>query len=281
MRRSLSAASVFSAKVFDGKKTAMTPAARERLRVRIPLLVTSAAAWLLLLVEHHGVALVDHCAAPIEKAALLSLKGFIAGNPLTSPVGGWALMIAAMMAPLLRAPLSHVRDRSLATRRARATLSFATAYLTVWMAAGGMLVVMATAIQALSPNSYLVLLLGANAAIVWQFTPLKQRCLNRCHVQVEIGAFGTAADTRIFHSGLQHGMWCVGSCWLLMLMPLLLPQRHLTTMAVVGLWMYAERLESPTIPRWRWRAPGKALRMVIAQARIQLVRSRKPILNGI
>ena len=49
---------------------------------------------------------------------------------------GWALMLAAMMLPVVAAPLRHVRDRSFARRRSRATLLFILGYFAVWMAAG-------------------------------------------------------------------------------------------------------------------------------------------------
>jgi len=38
----------------------------------------------------------------------------------------------------------------------------------------------------------------------------------------------------------------------------------------LSLFVFAERLESPAPLRWSWRGPGKALRIVAAQARIRL-----------
>jgi len=46
-----------------------------------------------------------------------------------------ALMIAAMMLPLIIAPLRHVRDRSFARQRARATILFVAGYGVMWMIA--------------------------------------------------------------------------------------------------------------------------------------------------
>ena len=55
----------------------------------------------------------------------------------------WALMFAAMMPPLVIAPLRHIRDRSFAKRRARAMLLFVAGYAGVWLAAGVVLEAMA------------------------------------------------------------------------------------------------------------------------------------------
>src|SRR4029077_18091748 len=55
---------------------------------------------------------------------------------LNSPVqlaSGWALMVAAMMSPLLVAPIRHIRERSVARRRTRAVLLFAAGYGLMWM----------------------------------------------------------------------------------------------------------------------------------------------------
>ena len=79
--------------------------------------------------------------------------------------------------------------------------------------------------------------------------------------------------------GITHAVWCVGSCWALMLLPLLVSHGHIAVMAAVALWLAAERLDRPRTPRWRWRwhGPGKAARIVIAQARMRVQHhSNKP-----
>jgi predicted metal-binding membrane protein len=73
-----------------------------------------------------------------------------------------------------------------------------------------------------------------------------------------------------FRFGFTQGMWCAGSCWALMLFPMLLPQGHVTAMAVVTLLIFSERLERPKPLSWRLRGPEMALRILIAQARIRL-----------
>jgi predicted metal-binding membrane protein len=110
-------------------------------------------------------------------------------------------------------------------------------------------------------------------AVVWQCSPLKQRCLNRCHSQAQLAAFGATAYFDALRFGLTHGMWCVGACWALMLLPLLVSAGHGAAMAAVALWLLAERLDTPMPPRWRLRGPAKAVRLAIAQAKMRLQRS--------
>src|SRR5262245_59793308 len=95
----------------------MTAAARERAAVRVPLLIVSAAAWLILI------------GRPTSHAH----------HPEVFSASGWLWMLAAMMAPVLTGPVRYIRDRSLARQRARSILSFVGGYAAVWMGAGAVL----------------------------------------------------------------------------------------------------------------------------------------------
>jgi predicted metal-binding membrane protein len=105
-------------------------------------------------------------------------------------------------------------------------------------------------------------------AVVWQFSPVKQRALNRCHAHPELAAFGAAADVAVLRFGLSHGCWCVVSCWALMLVPMLLPAGHVTAMAIVALLVFSERLDRPAAPAWRLRGCGSMKRMLVARVRL-------------
>jgi predicted metal-binding membrane protein len=253
----------------------MTPAAHERFQVRTPVLIISAAAWTLLVLQPGGMAVAAHhhsLAMPGTKMTS-SAHLLTALNSPASLMTGWALMLAAMMAPLLIAPVRHIRDRSFARRRARAIALFAAGYAAIWMPAGFVLLSVALATQQVTPASSLSLALVIVIALVWQFSPIKQRCLNRCHAHAELAAFGLAADLDALRFGLTHGLWCVGSCWALMLLPLLVARGHLLVMAAVTLWLFSERLDQPKPPTWRFRGPNTVARIVIAQTRLRLQRS--------
>jgi predicted metal-binding membrane protein len=253
----------------------MTAAARERLHVRVPVLCSSAAAWILLVAGPGGTALHAHHSAAMPRAtpSPASLDLLLAHHPPASLALDWALMLVAMMAPLLIAPICHVRNRSFARRRARAIMLFVAGYGPIWMAAGCMLLTLALASRLVAPASSVPAVLATMVALVWQFSPAKQSCLNRCHAHAELAAFAPAADIDALRFGSTHGIWCVGSCWVLMLLPLLVSRGHLAAMAAVALWVFAERLGGPMPPSWRWRVPGKAVRLAVAQSRLRLQRA--------
>jgi predicted metal-binding membrane protein len=245
----------------------MTPAARERAQVRAPVLFVSAAAWMLLALEPGALELHAHHAGMMLR---VSLDLLLAHNPPGTLALGWALMLAAMMGPLIIAPLRHVRDRSFARRRARAIALFVAGYAAVWMAAGLVLTALAMTVRMFAAESLVPLGMASAVALVWQFSPLKQRCLNRGHAHPRLPAFGRAADIGALRFGLTHGVWCAGSCWALMLLPLLVARGHIVAMAAVTLWLSTERLQMPEAPRWRWRLPVVAGRIAVGQARLRL-----------
>jgi predicted metal-binding membrane protein len=194
----------------------------------------------------------------------------LAMNPPSSLMAGWALMLVAMMFPTLIAPIGHIVERSFKHRRAWSVALFILGYAAIWMAAGVVSLSVRLALSLLVPRSLLPAVVVGIAAFVWQCSPIKQRCLNRNHNHRELAAFGFAADLDVLRFGVTHGLWCVGSCWALMLFPMLLPEGHLAAMAAVSLLMISERLEQPHRLSWRLTLRGKLMRILIAQARIRL-----------
>lgn len=111
---------------------------------------------------------------------------------------------------------------------------------------------------------------GVLIAILWQVSPTKQRCLNACHRRPSLAAFGVRAECDVSAFGVTHGLWCIATCWALMLLPLLIAQWHLPVMIAVGLFLFGERFERPAPPRWRLRGPRKAARIVVSRLHIRL-----------
>ncbi|MET0648204.1 MAG: DUF2182 domain-containing protein [Pyrinomonadaceae bacterium] len=245
---------------------------RERARVNTLILLISAMTWMMLLVNPGSIMTLAHCPVTDAGASLVSFQMLLAMNPISSLTAGWALMLVAMMSPTLMAPIHHIRERSFKRRRARSVTLFVIGYAAIWMAAGGVLMAAMLLLSLLAPQSYLPAVVVGSIAFVWQCSPVKQRCLNRGHNHSELAAFGIAADLDALRFGITHGVWCVGSCWALMLFPMLLQQGHFAAMAVVTFVMTGERLEPPGTLSWRLRYPGKLMRMMVAQARIRLHR---------
>ena len=244
----------------------MSAAARERARVQTPLLWCSLAAWvsLPLLPGGHGGLHGQHVAlghaGHVQHAAL--------GESIEPGFAlGWAIMLVAMMLPMLGAPIRHVLARSLAARRARSLALFLLGYGGLWMAVGLVLSGFSRVVHGSSHPAAAALVVFWVS--IWQVCPFKQVCLNRLHGHPALAAFGAAADRDALQFGVVHAFWCAGSCWGLMLLPLLVQQGHLLVMLLCWLWMWGEQLERASAPSWRWRVPSKAARLVLA--RLQLL----------
>jgi predicted metal-binding membrane protein len=230
----------------------------------------SLAAWSFLALAGSDLALPAYCSAAVWAMPLSALVDLALAS--TSPARmafDWSLMVVAMMWPLSIAPLRYVRSRSFARRRRRATLLFLAGYTSAWMVAGVALQVLALVARWAVPTPLAALGVAVAIAALWQVSPTKQWCLNRCHRRPSLAAFGAAADRSAFDFGLTNGMACAGACWALMLLSLVPGQAHLVAMAGVALFVFAERLENPGPLAWRWRGIGKALRLMTAQARIR------------
>jgi predicted metal-binding membrane protein len=139
------------------------------------------------------------------------------------------------------------------------------AYAATWSVGVLILQAVASGVRAAVPWTGAAVAVGLAAAMVWQLSPAKQRCLNRHHAHPPIAAFGRPADIGALRFGCRHALWCFGSCGPLMLLALL--EGGLATMAIVALWIWAESFDKPAVPAWRLRLPRKAVRIVGAASR--------------
>ncbi|RAK64586.1 DUF2182 domain-containing protein [Hymenobacter edaphi] len=254
---------------------------REYARLRNSVLVVSLLAWLVLLRPAAAPVAYGAAAPPVmsycsASPAALALTAPAASSPASwttqltvaqSLFGGWALMLVAMMAPLLIQPIYHIRATSFARRRARSTTLFVAGYGGGWLVGGAFLLALELAAGLWAPESYLPAGLVALVALIWQASPAKQRYLNRCHRHRPLAAFGAEADRDALMMGVEHSRWCVGSCWAAMLLPMLLPHGHFAAMLGISVLMVCERLDPPRTPAWRWRGFGTALRYVSLRLR--------------
>jgi predicted metal-binding membrane protein len=248
----------------------MILSSRERARINIPILLVSVLSWMVLVVNPRSIMTLAHCPITDSGASSASFRMLLTMNPLSSLIAGWAVMLVAMMSPTLIAPIGHIVKRSFKHRRLWSVALFTLGYAAIWLAAGGVLLAVRLMLSLLVPLSFAPAIVVGIVVFVWQCSPFKQRCLNRNHNHRELAAFGFAADLDVLRFGVIHGLWCVGSCWALMLFPMLLPEGHLVAMALVTFLMISERLEQPRRLSWGLRLRGKLMRIVVAQTRIRL-----------
>ncbi len=219
-------------------------------RIRNVALLVTAVAWSVILMQ--PAAAMHHSSMEVP-----------ASGPLVSAVN-WAWMLVAMMTPSLIPPIAYIVSRSFRRRRWRSVALFVVGYTAIWIIAGGVSVVVLSGRAWSSLPWQVTVAATLTIAVAWQCSPVKQRCLNGCHVQPALAAFGTAADRAALEYGIAHGLWCVGSCWALMLVPAVLPWGNLVAMAAVGALICAERLERPRPARWELRSVPRVRRLVAA-----------------
>lgn len=179
--------------------------------------------------------------------------GGLAGADWLAVAQGWGLMLVAMVGPMLIPPLYFVYLGSFSRLRLRLMALCAAGFAAVWAIAATLLAIVALLLPAWLAAPWAPVLVVGALALVWQASPWKKAFLNRCHVHRPLAAFGFAAHRDAAREGVEHGLWCVGSCWLNMLWPMLLPAGHLVGMMAAALLMYCERLDPGAVPRWRLR----------------------------
>jgi predicted metal-binding membrane protein len=160
-------------------------------------------------------------------------------------LGIWATMMAAMMLPAT-APVVTLYARSATAGR---TAAFVAGYLAVWVAFGLAAFALYRAVAALDPallawdrGGPYVAGGAVMAAGLYQLTPLKAMCLRHCrspmHVLLARWRPGAAGSARM---GAEHGLWCAGCCWALMLVLFAVGVMSLFWMAVVAAVVLAEK----------------------------------------
>ncbi len=182
---------------------------------------------------------------------------------------GWILMVLAMMLPKLISPIEHIYKNSLKRKRFSSSLLFIIGYILIWTIVGFFINLVIVTLNNNMPGSYIPALVIGGIALVWQFSPIKQRFLNFGHNHRAIKAFGLPASTDAFTFGMEHGIWCFGSGWALMWFPMLLPQGHNLAMLLVMFVMVSEHMEHPQIPRWRFSLRLKLWRILKAQTKLK------------
>jgi predicted metal-binding membrane protein len=180
-------------------------------------------------------------------------------------ISTWVVMMAAMMfpsiGPMVLTFRGLQRGRSLGRRaEAESVGLFVIGYLLVWTASGLLAYGALKAGRAADigwlgwhrGGRWLVAgLLGL--AALYEVTPWKNACLIRCRSPLGfLVSRWRDGRTGAFRMGTEHGAWCLGCCWLLMVVLFALGAMSLTWMIVVTLLISAEKL----LPR---RVPGIAL----------------------
>jgi predicted metal-binding membrane protein len=189
----------------------------------------------------------------------LSLADFSNGLIVLLIVMGWMVMIIAMMLPT-SLPLVAMFHRMTRQRPNRMQLVWLliSGYLGIWTLFGlvallcdGLLHETVEQSAWLETNAWLI---GAGILVVaglYQFTPLKYYCLEKCRSPLSFIMRhwqGRHDRWHAFRLGVRHGLFCIGCCWSLMLLMFAVGMGNLGWMLVLGMVMALEK----NLPWGRW-----------------------------
>ena len=170
-------------------------------------------------------------------------------NNMAAPLfmGMWLPMMVAMMfptiAPMLLAHRMVVRQRG---ERWLSTGVFALGYLLVWTVIGLIPLALVLGFRTMTmPPIWLPLAAGIVliSAGMYQFTAWKRRCLRACQTPLSFilsHDFGGGSRSAIL-AGIAHGAFCLGCCWALMAVLVVVGLMNLTWMAAIALLFLAEK----------------------------------------
>jgi predicted metal-binding membrane protein len=250
------------------------PLGHEQLAVLATLALLTAAAWALTLAQMQAMAEMggpaggspagmDHGAMagqpgmgqlPMGEMPIGEAAGPEPGVRLIVYLGMWTAMMAAMMLPAA-APMILVFGTVYRTKRERGgafvpTWVFVAGYLAVWAgfgaaawAAGDFGEALTHAYPALAELGPRVAALAMIAAGLYQLTPLKRRCLAHCRSPLAFVMHhwrpGVGGAWRM---GVDHGIYCVGCCWALLALLVVVGLASLPWMGLLTLIVCAEKL---------------------------------------
>ncbi len=165
----------------------------------------------------------------------------------------WVAMMVAMMFPTA-APMILMFARVQAGRRQREqpfvpTWLFVGAYLVVWTLFGALAYAGAVAGDELADRSMWLMDNAARigggvliAAGLYQLSPLKRSCLGKCRTPMSF-VLGSWRDGHrgAVRMGVEHGMYCLGCCWMLFVILFPLGMTNVAAMALITLLIFAEK----------------------------------------
>lgn len=171
----------------------------------------------------------------------------------------WTIMMVAMMLPSATPMIlvfSAISKQLKSARTFTDVAAFVAGYIATWtafsvlatLAQWGLLE--ARLVSPLMVASSPMLSGGVLVATgVFQFTPLKERCLSKCRNPLAfIAAHWRKGTGGAFIMGTWHGLYCVGCCWLLMLLLFVLGVMNLLWIALLAAVVLLEKM----LPNVHW-----------------------------
>jgi predicted metal-binding membrane protein len=205
--------------VAEGGRAAIT-------RILLPLLVLSGGAWVVTARSGSG----------------------SMGMGVTAFVSAWVVMMAAMMLPAV-APVVALYGVAARRRLVAAVPYFVSGYLLVWASSAVPAYAVARAVNAplMHGEHWMQRIVGGTilAAGLFELTPLKAICLRHCRTPLSffLGRSGSLRRApAALRAGVSHGVYCLGCCWALMAVLVVLGGMQLAWAIALAVVITVEKL---------------------------------------
>jgi predicted metal-binding membrane protein len=206
------------------------------------LLIFAAMAWLLV---------ADQASGMTGMITGLGQVGTRMPNPMAAPLfmAMWLTMMVAMMFPAV-APivLAHRHVVQLRREGLLPTVAFIIGYLVVWTTIGLAPLAAFLGFRNLGMDGSSSGLAAVSGAILivagaYQFTPFKTVCLRACRnpLTFVLRHDFSRGSRGAFGAGIAHGAYCLGCCWALMSILVVVGLMNLVWMAGLSLLFLAEK----------------------------------------
>jgi len=205
-------------------------------------------------------------AADGAAGGMAGMAGMAMANPFNPVSLGltfmmWGIMMVAMMLPsaapaiMLYAALAR-RWREQGSSAVAPAWIFSAGYLAVWTAFSLAAALLEAGLQEAALLSPMLVsqsrwLSGALLVVagVYQWLPYKDVCLHKCRAPLQFFMFNWQSGLAgAFRMGVEHGAFCLGCCWALMLLLFVAGVMNLVWVALIAAFVLIEKL-----------APGGAL----------------------
>ena len=240
--------------------------------IGVPLLLVAIGAWYLSAILYQastpmGIA---SMAPAIPIATLSGMFTTLDAGVVLAFLVIWVVGMVAMMFPAM-VPIMSFYSGLMTKQESRPKLSrlvgppmFLTGYLSLYLLLGlGLFAAVYEAFQLglvmpwLSAWSVFGVAAVLFAAGAWQLTPLKEKMLGKCISP--IGFFMTHAKKGLpgaFRMGAEHGVYCVGCCWLYMLVMLAVAAMSLISMVLLSGLIIVEKAFVGKSSWFKWLSAG-------------------------
>ncbi len=244
---------------------------RERLTIVAALVGVTAIAWLYLWLQARGMA---GMSGPNDMPGMPGMVMSAGPTPWTATHFAlifvmWCVMMVGMMVPSA-APIvltfATVNRRKRAQGRPYApTAVFAAGYLTAW---GAFSLAATFAEWGLERAALMTPMMDTTSAILggalfvaaglYQFTPVKYACLEKCRSPLDFVLNHWREGRRgALSMGLRHGFFCLGCCWVVMLLMFVGGVMNLLWGAAIAAFVLVEKLGP--FGQWIARISGAAM----------------------